>query len=101
MQLESYASLSTDNAGLLASHWGRFGAAILQAGSDQQWQHAHAAMLALKDTIDTNKAGISPYNLVNQRVWLMHWALFVFFNHASGASHFPSPFNLIRAVWES
>jgi len=84
--MESYALLSPDNAGVLASHWGRFAASILQAGADQQWQHAHTAMMALKDVIDTNKLNVSPMNLVHQRAWLMHWGLFIFFNHPSGRS---------------
>jgi len=75
-----------DNAGVLKAHWGRFAASLLQAGADGQWQHAHSALVALKDAVDGNKAGLSPMNLVSQRAWLMHWGLFVFFNHTQGRS---------------
>ena len=84
--LESYMSLTQNYARTLAAAWGRFGAAIVTAGMDNQWQHAHSALLALKEVLDTNKSGLSPFNLVQQRTWLMHWGLFVFFNHPSGRS---------------
>merc|ERR1711879_842500 len=37
----------------------------------------------LKDTIDS-KTFASPLELLQQRTWLIHWSLFVFFNHPNG-----------------
>ena len=37
----------------------------------------------LKDYID-NKIGFSPLLQLQQRTWLIHWSLFVFFNHPQG-----------------
>merc|ERR1712071_691176 len=37
----------------------------------------------LKEYIDTNTFN-SPLEALQQRTWLIHWSLFIFFNHAKG-----------------
>jgi len=48
-------------------------------------------LMKLKEALDSRAAvgtirddGMTPLNLVTQRVWLMHWSLFVLFNAPSG-----------------
>lgn len=59
--------------------WGKFAAEILM----QDWEAALADMNQLKEAIDT-KTFPSPLHQLQQRTWLIHWSLFVFFNHANG-----------------
>ncbi|CAB3408755.1 unnamed protein product [Caenorhabditis bovis] len=49
----------------------------------QEWEHARDDLLKLRAYIDANPFD-TDWELVNQRAWLMHWALFVFFNYPKG-----------------
>jgi translation initiation factor 3 subunit E len=59
--------------------WGKFAAEILM----QNWEDALKDMTYLKDSIDA-KNFTSPLKQLQQRTWLIHWSLFVFFNHPNG-----------------
>ena len=61
--------------------WGKLGSDILM----QHWDDALLDLTNLKEWIDS-KSGASPAEQLNQRAWLLHWSLFVYFNLASGAS---------------
>tara|TARA_B100001057_G_scaffold491160_1_gene580845 strand:- start:115 stop:1308 length:1194 start_codon:yes stop_codon:yes gene_type:complete len=61
--------------------WGKLGAAILS----QDFEGAQARLNELRDTID-NKNHAGPLMQLQQRTWLLHWALYVFFNHPGGRS---------------
>jgi len=59
--------------------WGKFAAEILM----QNWEQAHIDMNRLKELIDSKNFN-SPLTPLQQRTWLIHWSLFVFFNHENG-----------------
>ena len=49
----------------------------------QNWEAALDDLTKLKDIIDSNT--FAPLlTQLQQRSWLMHWSLFVFFNHENG-----------------
>lgn len=59
--------------------WGKFAAEILM----QNWEDALKDLTHLKELIDS-KNFTSPLKQLQQRTWLIHWSLFVFFNHPNG-----------------
>jgi len=59
--------------------WGKLASEILM----QNWETALEDLNRLKDFIDNNTFGNS-LQLLHQRTWLIHWSLFVFFNHPKG-----------------
>ncbi|KAF4528385.1 hypothetical protein B566_EDAN016480 [Ephemera danica] len=59
--------------------WGKLASEILV----QNWDTALEDLNKLREFIDTNSFG-SPLQVLQQRTWLIHWSLFVFFNHAKG-----------------
>jgi len=80
--LENYRIHATQEANLeksFAALWGKFCADIIM----HRWNTARKDIIKLKESIDNN--GFSkPLNLMTQRLWLMHWSLFVFFNCDEG-----------------
>eukprot|EP00013_Stygamoeba_regulata_P024750 CAMPEP_0177658294 /NCGR_PEP_ID=MMETSP0447-20121125/16722_1 /TAXON_ID=0 /ORGANISM="Stygamoeba regulata, Strain BSH-02190019" /LENGTH=471 /DNA_ID=CAMNT_0019162867 /DNA_START=13 /DNA_END=1428 /DNA_ORIENTATION=+ len=77
--LRHYRMLSNHEERNLSALWGQFAAQILT----QDWEMALSVMLELKELIDTRK-GVTPTVQLQQRTWLIHWSLFVFFNHPNG-----------------
>jgi len=76
-----YRSLSSHPEKCLSALWGKFASEILM----QNWEAALDDMNKLRDIIDGNsKSQVSPLKQLQQRTWLIHWSLFVFFNHPSG-----------------
>jgi translation initiation factor 3 subunit E len=73
--------LSNNQEKNLSALWGKFAAEILM----QRWEAALADMKTLQGIIDS-KVNTAPLVLLQQRTWLIHWSLFVFFNHPSGRS---------------
>eukprot|EP00163_Fabomonas_tropica_P021056 TRINITY_DN3700_c0_g1_i1.p1 TRINITY_DN3700_c0_g1~~TRINITY_DN3700_c0_g1_i1.p1 ORF type:complete len:507 (-),score=174.92 TRINITY_DN3700_c0_g1_i1:466-1947(-) len=59
--------------------WGKLASEILI----QNWETASEDMRKLKETID-NMEFRTPLEQLQQRTWLIHWSLFVFFNHPDG-----------------
>ncbi|XP_039270983.1 eukaryotic translation initiation factor 3 subunit E-like [Styela clava] len=59
--------------------WGKLASEILMQNWDTAWEDLHR----LRETIDANTIA-TPLQLLQQRTWLIHWSLFVFFNHAKG-----------------
>ncbi|ONM02820.1 Eukaryotic translation initiation factor 3 subunit E [Zea mays] len=55
------------------------GATLLQ----ENWDVALEELNRLKEIIDSKNFS-SPLNQLQNRIWLMHWALFIFFNHENG-----------------
>lgn len=64
---------------LLSALWGRLATLILT----QEWDKALDAFNKLRETIDGNAFGSALASL-QQRAWLIHWSLFIFFNHQQG-----------------
>ena len=72
-------TLGTNSERNLSALWGILAAHILTLS----WEAALEDLMKLKDIIDTNT--FTPVLVqLQQRTWLMHWALFVFFNHENG-----------------
>lgn len=60
--------------------WGKLAAEILM----QNWDTSLDDFNCLKEYIDSNPFGSEALVALQQRTWLIHWGLFVFFNHAKG-----------------
>lgn len=63
----------------LSNLWGKLACEILM----QQWEHALEDFNRLKDFVDSFPY-FSPLELLQQRTWLIHWSLFIFFSHPQG-----------------
>ena len=74
-----YRSLCTNGERGSAALWGKFASDILQ----QDWNAAQEDMTRLKDAVE-NRQYPSPLAQTRARTWLLHWSLFVFFNHENG-----------------
>nr|CAG4645457.1 EOG090X0491 [Lynceus sp. MCZ IZ 141354] len=59
--------------------WGKLASEILM----QNWDTALEDLNRLKDFIDGNSFN-SPLQALQHRTWLIHWSLFIFFNHPKG-----------------
>ena len=59
--------------------WGKLASEILV----QNWSQAVEDIQALRDAIEARPT-TPPLMLLQQRCWLMHWALFIFGNHTNG-----------------
>ncbi|XP_043725172.1 eukaryotic translation initiation factor 3 subunit E-like [Telopea speciosissima] len=77
--LYQYRDLSTNSERSLSALWGKLAAEILM----QNWDIALEELNRLREIIDS-KNSASPLNQLQSRIWLMHWSLFIFFNHDSG-----------------
>ncbi|XP_010279582.1 PREDICTED: eukaryotic translation initiation factor 3 subunit E [Nelumbo nucifera] len=77
--LYQYRALCTNTDRSLSALWGKLAAEILM----QNWDIALEELNRLREIIDS-KNFTSPLNQLQSRIWLMHWSLFIFFNHDSG-----------------
>uniref|UniRef100_A0AAY5L656 Eukaryotic translation initiation factor 3 subunit E n=1 Tax=Esox lucius TaxID=8010 RepID=A0AAY5L656_ESOLU len=75
---EKHSVPATDR-NALNSLWGKLASEILM----QNWEAAMEDLTRLRETIDNNSVS-SPLQSLQQRTWLIHWSLFVFFNHPKG-----------------
>lgn len=78
--LAAFRLLCTDKAKLQSSLWGKLAADMLM----QSWDVAMEDIASLRSQIDAKSETSSPLIQLQQRTWLMHWGLFVFFNHPQG-----------------
>lgn len=62
--------------------WGKLASEILV----QNWDGALDDLTKLREFIDNGGGGATTNNMqaLQQRTWLVHWSLFVFFNHVKG-----------------
>ncbi|CAH1115815.1 unnamed protein product [Psylliodes chrysocephalus] len=74
--------LPPNDKNYLSVLWGKFASEILY----QNWDSALEDLNKLREYIDSNPNQFSgnSLQLLQQRTWLIHWSLFVFFNHALG-----------------
>ncbi|XP_062214246.1 eukaryotic translation initiation factor 3 subunit E-like [Phragmites australis] len=77
--LYQYRALCTNSDRSVSALWGKLAAEILM----QNWDVALEELNRLKEIIDTKNFS-SPLNQLQNRIWLMHWSLFIFFNHENG-----------------
>ncbi|CAA2952421.1 eukaryotic translation initiation factor 3 subunit E [Olea europaea subsp. europaea] len=89
--LYQYRALSMNSERSLSALWGKLAAEILM----QNWDIALEELNRLKEIIDS-KTFSSPLNQVQGRIWLMHWSLFIFFNHDNGRTQIIDLFNQDR-----
>ncbi|XP_027174830.1 eukaryotic translation initiation factor 3 subunit E [Coffea eugenioides] len=83
-----YRTLCTNSERSLSALWGKLAAEILM----QNWDIALEELNRVKEIIDS-KSFSSPLNQVQNRIWLMHWSLFIFFNHDNGRTQIIDLFN--------
>ena len=74
-------TLSSDAAQCTQALWGQLASCALM----QRWAEALLVLQTLKEHVDAKNTA-SPAEQLNQRAWLLHWALFVYFNLADGAN---------------
>ena len=74
--LDQFRILSTDNDKATSATWGKLACEILTTN----WDVVMEEVTKVKDTIDT-KLFNNPLAQLQHRTWLIHWALFPFFNH--------------------
>ncbi|KAI8096155.1 eIF3 subunit 6 N terminal domain-containing protein [Halteromyces radiatus] len=77
--LYHFRILSTDSERCLSASWGKMAAEILTGNWDPALEEIHK----VREIID-QKNFTSPLHQLQQRTWLIHWSLFVFFNHTKG-----------------
>ena len=74
--------LSNVDEKMLHVLWGRLASEILV----QDWEAAATAVDAVKTALETLASNntLSPLQALQQRTWLLHWSLFVYWNDAAG-----------------
>ncbi|KAK9355035.1 eIF3 subunit 6 N terminal domain-containing protein [Lipomyces doorenjongii] len=77
--LYQFRTLSNDTELVISATWGKLAAEIMTL----QWENAVSELLKLKELID-QKSFTDPLVQLNHRTWLIHWALFFFFNAETG-----------------
>ncbi|KAI9497449.1 eIF3 subunit 6 N terminal domain-containing protein [Zychaea mexicana] len=77
--LYHYRVLSTNEERCFSATWGKMAAEILTGN----WDVALEELQKLRETID-HKSGVAPLQQLQQRTWLIHWSLFIVFNHPKG-----------------
>jgi translation initiation factor 3 subunit E len=77
--LVQYRGLCTKLEKSFSALWGKFASEILL----QHWNEALEDLNKLQEYIDS-KSFSSALAQLQQRIWLIHWSLFVFFNHENG-----------------
>ena len=80
--LYHYRTLGTNTERNISALWGKLASEILQ----QNWETAQEDLNKLKDILDSNSFAPALEQL-QQRTWLLHWALYVFFNHENGRNN--------------
>lgn len=78
--LDFYRNLApADSKYYSSAQWGKLASEILQ----QNWEDAMEELERLKDNI-SSALHLSYSEILIQRAWLIHWGLFVYFNHPQG-----------------
>ncbi|XP_039019130.1 eukaryotic translation initiation factor 3 subunit E-like [Hibiscus syriacus] len=88
-----YRALCTNSERSLSALWGKLPAETLM----QNWDIVLEELNRSKEIIDS-KSFSSPLNQVQSRIWLMHWSLFIFFNHDNGRTQIIDLFNQDKYV---
>lgn len=68
-----------DHKYLASAMWGELSCAIL----NQNFEAAHKELSRLRDDLEQTTT-VSSLMKLQQRAWLIHWSLFVYFNHQNG-----------------
>lgn len=79
--LYHFRVLSIDPELTTSSHWGKMAADILSG----DWDRALEEVKLLREQIDSSRPDEGGHEAVLQkRTWLLHWSLFIWFNHPAG-----------------
>ncbi len=78
--LQAYKLLCTSSERNLSVLWGKLAADTLM----QSYDTASEDIQRLKEALDNQSFGVPPLMQLQQRTWLMHWSLHVFWNHENG-----------------
>lgn len=71
--------MPTTDRNYMSALWGKLASEILM----QNWDNAIDDLHRLREILDSNQMS-NPLVLLQQRTWLIHWGLFVYFNHNKG-----------------
>jgi translation initiation factor 3 subunit E len=77
--LGHYRLLATNQDKSTLALWGKLASEILM----RKWENALADLKLLQSLID-NRVNAPAVVICQQRSWLIHWGLFIFFNHPNG-----------------
>ncbi|RKP07229.1 eIF3 subunit 6 N terminal domain-containing protein [Thamnocephalis sphaerospora] len=77
--LYHYRILSIDNETNMSALWGKMASEILTGN----WDGALQDLYSLRDAVEQRPYD-TPVQQLEHRAWLIHWSLFVFFNHPRG-----------------
>ena len=77
--MDQFRQLSMNVEKLMSATWGRLASAIMTHDFDCAMEE----LMRLKEYIDNAQYPSHEVQLMH-RTWLLHWSLFVFFNHANG-----------------
>lgn len=80
--LYHFRVLSTDPVLTVSSHWGKLASDILTG----EWDRALEELKLLREFIDSSRPDTQGGHeaILERRTWLLHWSLFVWFNHPEG-----------------
>ncbi|XJO76844.1 hypothetical protein BDV3_007319 [Batrachochytrium dendrobatidis] len=85
--LYHFMALSINHDKNNSALWGKLAADIMA----RNWDGAYGELISLRETIDQSSFPVPSDNnatsnhvQLQQRMWLLHWSLFVFFNHPRG-----------------
>jgi translation initiation factor 3 subunit E len=73
--------LTSVNPSLLQVLWGKFACEILVEDWEAASVASNAVQAAIESMVGSNQ--MTPLKALSQRTWLLHWALFVFWNNSS------------------
>ncbi|KAF8201065.1 eukaryotic translation initiation factor 3 subunit 6 [Mycena galopus ATCC 62051] len=78
--LYHFRVLSTDNDLNTSAQWGKLASDILSG----KWDAALQELDTLRESIDSRSLPGPALTQLHSRTWLLHWSLFVYFNHEQG-----------------
>jgi translation initiation factor 3 subunit E len=81
-----YRQLARDEEKSFLAAWGKLAAEILRPETEDGAETCIADLFQLRELIDS-RPFMSPVQQLQQRTWLLHWSLFVFFNHEQNRAH--------------
>jgi len=79
--LELFVALNIDPQKGLMALWGKLASEILMS----KWDKAENDINQIRDAIEDPRLSLNPLKQLQQRLWLIHWSLFVYF-HQPNAS---------------
>ena len=80
----------------MSALWGKLASEVLM----ENWDAAMEDLMKLKEIIDSNTFAPVLQQL-QQRTWLMHWSLYIFFNHDNGRNQIVELFFQDRSAFGS